>query len=523
MAEDNYPQQPSGNLANNQKPNDAINVNQDKTTFPYDLQRIANYEFFERLFFGHHFDAFNIRMQSDNFGKEYAKMRYVVANFPGLISKVIADLLFIEPPKIQVPDGDQKFVDALVSENKLRTQSYESALANSYYGDTVFKLRVGKRNPDDTKPTVIIEEITPKIYFPKINPYNVKEEPEEKELAWKVAYNGKEYLRCEIHYAGRIENKVYELEGNKIKAQVDGTYIGLTDLKPVEKTFINKSLIVHIPNWRAGARHFGISDYYDLETLFFAMNNRITKIDNILDKHSDPILAIPDGILDENGKVKKGKIGLFQRPPDADKNADPSYITWDANLESAMTEIEKLIDMTLMMSETAPGILGMDKGGFAESGRALKFKLLRTLAKAQRKQLYYREGLIDIIYRAQLLAKELSLEVDGVKLTKAPVKPEIVWSDGLPADMTELIDIESKRIDAGLTTKADSIMRIDDVDRDTAEKKAKEIDDENKIELPVVNTAANANSFGKNGESKNQNAGNNNQNNNINQGKSMSE
>lgn len=455
-----------------------------------DKSRLEHYEYYENLFMGNHFDAFAIKINNEIWSKEYRKMRYVVCNFAGLISKVIADMLFIEPPKILVKDGDQEYIDGIIRENKLRIKNYESALSNSYLGDALYKLRVGKRNPSDTESSVIIEDITPKIYFPHVNPSNVKSEPEVKELAWKLHIGDKEYVRKELHTVGKIENQLWLLEDDQLKSRESLTLLGKNAPPDEEQTKIDRSLIVHIANWRAGNRHFGLSDYFDLEQLFYAINNRVTKIDNILDKHSDPILALPEGILDERGQVRKEKLGLFERPEGVDKNSDPSYITWDANLESAISEIEKLVEMTFMMSETSPDILGMGQGQ-AESGRALKLKLLRTVAKAQRKQLYYTEGLREVIYTAQLLAKQYNIKIDGKTMQGNPVYPEIVWSDGLPTDMTELIEQEAARMDAGLTTKKDSLMRLDDIDEDTAEKKSKEIDKETELALPETG------SFGK--------------------------
>lgn len=490
MAEENYPQPATVDTPPTVQQSPVADIKSagvDRSEFPYidDVSRISGYEYYERLFKGDHFSAFSVKINSERYGKTYAKLRYIVANFPGLISRVVSDMLFIEPPKFKVDEGgDQEFVDALVKENHLRTVNYENALNNSALGDNLYKLRIGKRHKYDKVSTIIIEEVTPKIYFPLIDPYNEKGAPQEQELAWKVKIGDKEYLRKEIHTPGLIRNQLFELDGNKIGAATDIALLGIPGLKPAELTKIDRSLLIHIPNWRSSG-HFGVSDYYDLDTLFFAMNNRMTMIDNILDKHSDPILALPPGILDEKGMVRKEKLSMFERPEDATQENDPAYITWDAKLESAFTEIEKLVDMTFLMSDTAPDIFGMGKGQ-SDSGRALKYKLLRTIAKAQKKQLYYTEGLAEVIYVAQLLAKAWKVEVDGIALTKEPQKPDLIWADGLPADMTEMIDNESKRIDAGLTTKTASIMRLDDVDEDTAQKEVEAIREDSKLDIPQM-------------------------------------
>jgi hypothetical protein len=231
-------------------------------------------------------------------------------------------------------------------------------------GDALFKVRIGKRHPTNPKekPTVIIEDISPTIYFPDVDQFNVRQDPEKKELAWTFTRGDNSYLRKEIHYSGRIENKVYRMEDGKIKEEVGLEILGIPDLKPVVETKIDDSLLIHVPNWKTGRRYWGISDYFDLDSLFYAINNRMTKTDNILDKHSDPILAVPEGILDENGQVKKAKLGMVEIPAGVGEEGKPEYIVWNASLDNAFKEIEKLVEMFFMISETSPDILGMGQG-----------------------------------------------------------------------------------------------------------------------------------------------------------------
>lgn len=458
-----------------------------RLVFPYPTEqaRLQRYTFNDELFAGEHFAAFKIKVQNEHYNKNYAMLKYVAANFAGLISKLSADMLFGEPSKIKVPDGDQQFINALVDANKLHVQNYESALGNSRHGDALYKLRVGKLNPGDTESTVIIEDITPKIYFPHLDPSNVRGEPECKELAWEIKIGTQKYLRQELHYPGKIENKLWLLKEGKIGAPADLALLGIKDLQPEEATGIQESLIVHVPNWKDGSTHFGFDDYADLVPLFYAINNRMTKTENILDKHSDPILALPEGVLDEQGNVKKEAFHMFEIPSnDIGSTAKPEYIVWNASLESNFSHIEKLIDMLYMFSETTPDAFGMAKEGQgAASGRALKMKMLRTIAKINRKRLYYDAALKQVIYVAQLLAKQHKLKVDGVALTKAPVYPEIDWKDGIPVDSYEAVQEEQVRIESGTTSKKQAIMRLDDVDEDTAEKTLKEIKDEDALDM----------------------------------------
>jgi hypothetical protein len=449
-----------------------------------DKERLNNYDYFDKLYFGDHYTAFAIKGEKE-FTQRYNKLRYVVANFAGLMSRVMADMLFGERIVFDCTDkSNQVWMDGFMEDNGFIAQMYESALANSRRGDSIFKLRVGQlENSPSSKSTVIIEEVTPAIYFPVLDVNNGRYRPKEDVLAWVFEQQGKAYLHKETHRPGYIFHEIFEYDKNagKIKSQLSVEEFGF---KPVEETKVERSLIFHIPNVRDGSGFWGTSDYKDLEPLFFALNNRITKTDNILDKHSDPILAVPQGVLDENGKVNKSALNMFEVDNENPGFNKPEYIVWNANLDAAFKEIDKLVDLLFMFSEISPATMGMSKdGGQAESGRALKFKLLRTIAKRNRKKIYYDAALKKMLETAMELGKAWGIEIDGAKVAK-PEAPSIDWGDGVLNDETEQTDISVKRIDAGTISKADAIARLDGISPDDAKKKVKEIEAEGAVNLP---------------------------------------
>lgn len=486
---DNYPQAPSVDASGviTQEAQSFLG------TFPdlESLGRINDYDYHRKLFMGEHFEAFRVKIDDERFNRAYNRLRYVAVNFAGLISKIVADMLFGEPIVVKVPDGDQDFVDAFWAENQMDVQCYESALSNSYNGDAVFKTRIGQRNPGSSEnSTVITEDIMPKLYFPVLDPFNVRATPKEKVLAWTFKKGDKIYLRKEIHTPGLITNKIFEMQGNKIVQEVGLDVLGPVEgLYPQVPTGIDRSLITHVVNWKTGDRHFGLSDYYDLDSIFYAINNRISKVDNILDKHGDPILMLPPGILDEKGHVKKKALGVIEMGEG--ENNKPEYIVWDAKLESAFSEIEKLVDFMYLIGEISPDILGIGEGK-SESGRALKYKLMRTIAKVSRKKLYYDLAIKDVVYTAQLFAKANNVAVGGLRLKGEPVMPEIEWSDGLPNDIREQLENETMAIDAGLTSKKSAMMRIYGVDEVAADQMMKDMEMEMpKVQMPLMKIGQN--------------------------------
>lgn len=455
-----------------------------------DKARLEKYLYYDKLYSGDHFDAFSIKAE-DGFNTMYARLRYVVANFAGLASRVMADMLFGETITIDVKDKDlQNFIDGFQEQNQLFNQLYESELVNSRKGDDVFKLRVGPRNPTipDAPSEIIIEQIGPDFYFPQFSRNSSRGQSDQDVIVTQFEQPGPNdgknvtFLHKEIHTPGLIQHEVYEynVTQQRIVKQMRSEDFGWPE---EEETGVNRSLVFHVPNVRDGAGYWGTSDYRDLENLFFALNNRITKTDNILDKHSDPILAVPPGVLDENGDVRKERLGMFEVDNENPGFNKPEYVVWNANLDSAMTEIDKLVEFLFMFSEIAPATMGADKGGQAESGRALKFKLLATIRKRNRKKRYYDQAIKDMLITAAELSKFHKVAINDIIPTNIE-RPVIDWGSGLIPDETEEIENAVKRVDAGLSSRADEIARLDEITPDEAQKKVKEIDKEAAQDAP---------------------------------------
>ena len=454
--------------------------------YPYtdaDKARLSDYLYFNQLFDGAHFEAFKQKINSADYNAAYAKIRYVYVNFAGMISRLVADMLFGEPVTPQLENKDaQAWIEDFWKENDLDILFYESALSNSAAGDALLKLRVGKKRSVDKDNSVILEQVPESIYFPWIDGFNVSSEPETKELAWLFKIGDDTYLRREIHKYGTIYNEVYKMKGEKIEGKVPLSILGIKNLPDAQATQIDRHMLIHVPNWKTGKRHFGYSDYNDLDAIFYAINNRISMVDNVLDKHTDPILMVPPGVIDpKTGKAKKdGRVIEMGEGEDG----KPEYIVWDASLENAFKQIDKLVEFMYMVGEVAPDAFGMGQGQ-SDSGRALKYKLLRTIAKVNRKKLYYDKAIKESLYTAQLLAKAWGAKVKGKTFDWEPEIPELIWQDGLPADETELVENEVKKIDGDLTDQKTSIMKIHGIDEDAAQKMIDNIKKENEAKMPA--------------------------------------
>jgi hypothetical protein len=446
-----------------------------------DIDRLAKYDTYEKLFEGNHRIAFSKRLEqyAEQFAGDMSLVRYVVLPYPRIISTISADLLFEEQPKVVLEnETNQDFVDKLWYENSMWTTLYEEALVSSYKGDSVLRILA-------VDGQVKVDTVKPDVYFPVYNDNNVKAPVKEHILAYIQMIDEKQYLVVETYRVGEIETQVYGFKDGVI----DGEYnpMDMLGIKPIVKTNLGNgfSLIHHIKNWGMSGKFWGISDYEDLMDLFFAINNRLSRNEHILDKHGDPILAVPKNVLDKNGNVSIQKVKMIEKSshPMSGESDKPEYIVWDSKLESSFAQIDVLLEQLWISSQMSPTLFGLTKYGVAESGRALKYKLLRTLSLKHRKQMYWDNGIKSLIESAIEFARNNSLTSDGLSPAETEV-PVIYWQDGIIMDELEILEAEKGKLDYDLTTREDAISNIDGITSNEAEEKLqriqKEMDAKNK-------------------------------------------
>ena len=388
---------------------------------------------------------------------------WVAVNFSALVCSLASDLLFGEAPEFRGSDS----LPDILEDNKMDALLQEMGYSGAFRGDTVLKVRYDERP--------IIESVNPSLFFPEFEGDGSRE-MSRATLAWvkQVSQRNRpdyrhRYLRKEIHEPGLIRNELFRMEGNQIGNRVDlSTLPEYARVPEIEETGHDGLLVTHIPNWRIDTEFWGISDIWDLRALQRELSNRVSRIGDILDKHSSPKLLLPPGVMEFDERtqryyVRKETLEALEVDPEMDTNL-PRYLTWDARLESAFAQVDKLLELMMMVSETSPAALGMEKNGVSESGRALKYRLLRTLAKMNRKKRYFDAGLKEALYAAQVLE-----HVHGKGLK--PEDVEIDWQDGLPNDDIETMEVVSAGRASGVMSlrRAIRYQGVEDVDEELKE------------------------------------------------------
>ena len=417
---------------------------------------------------------------------------YIAVNIPRTIVTIAADLLAGEDLALEfdkeAAEADQERVKAIWQRNDMQTLLYENALDTGYAGDGVWT--VGRKVDDGSETGEAIIKTQPaENWFPETNPDDVRDIVKHR-LAWTKTWDdtsgAKEYLRVVVHERGRVLHELYELKGGKIKAlatDAEWAHFYPNGQPDEEQEGVkDEFLVVHVPNFRTARNLFGDSDYTGQKPLFATIDMHMTQASGILDRHSDPSLALPWDLwmkLTEGGKkrIDKMEMEIIALGENGEK---PEYITWDGKLADVFELIDKAMAQLAMTSDTAPQLLGRKEWGGDVSGRALKIMLLRTLAKVNRKRRYFTAALEKVLELAQL--------IEGAK---EAVKVNIVWPDGLPADVLEAIEVMDRRLSNETIGRKRAIQRLDDTTPDHAQDILDEIDEDDRSTEAAVGRNAN--------------------------------
>ena len=439
-------------------------------------ERIENYIRYELIRLGKHEEAFKkyIEQAGSTYRRDinqgYPSLFYVI-NIAKEISRVSADMLFGEIPKITVEDSNQQeWLDNAIEKIGLFKTLYEGADFGSAKGDSVFRITLKDGE-------LSVAPINPGVYFPEINPHNVSEIPERVEIRQPIKIEDVSYILITTYEGGDISYRVVDKHGDPYPESA--SYLQEQGLEDASiKIDENSELVFHVKNSGVPTMFFGESDYNDLELLFYSIDNRFSRINSILDKHSSPILEVDQKIftsIREGGGFVPSLVSLGDGFDNQDNPVSSRYVVWDGKLQDSFEQLSRAIDMVLMISEISPSLVGKDMaGGAAESGRALKYRLIRTLAMKSRKEMYWGSMIKKLLWSLQDVSFQNKWTVAG-KVSGEPLKVSVEWQDGIINDTIEQMEIVERQLANGLISEEDAIVQINGIDKDQAEKRLAEI------------------------------------------------
>ncbi len=390
-----------------------------------------------------------------------------IVPIPATLSEINADLLFGEMPLFNFQDEKQNELVQNLVRNKLERDLLELATYTSALGTVFWKFFKTDGNTNyefiQANKAIWTEDINGLVdvmFFEEIVPENLK--------AIQIKKN-RVYL-IEEHF---VENNQYTILRYKILVDKNTGKIKeviFNEDEDVEKPEgVDFLPIVKVVNIGMMGSILGKSDYQGKEQLFAEIDNRVDQINFVLQENADPWKFVPPGILDPKGRFRRQDGKTIEKGASGTDNT-VDIVTWDASLDAAFRQIEKMVKMVFFTSRISSPIAGLENdksGGAVESGRALKWRSINTFSMINKKRRYYDNSLRQAF---EILSK-LDDDYKALPIDKLVIE----WQDGLPQDSTEKVENVAKQIQNGILSHLKAIQQINEVDEDTAQKELDQI------------------------------------------------
>lgn len=429
---------------------------------PADIDRIAGYETRTALLNSkflsqvdpdkmEHFRGQIIRALALNKPIGQDSTERMVLSTPAFISETWSELLFLEAPEITSAaqsDAENEWLSEFVTENDLHPMWLEDAIDTSALGEVVWKLRM-----DEGADVPSVETLDPRLVVPRFNPMNRRDVRRIDVLAKLDESNGRITYMVEMHSRGLIEYKTVVVDEQwMIYDERDGVNAAGVEIPPQVPTGVDDFLVIWVPNYRRSRAFWGVSDYHGMEKHFDEINQRVSRISTCLDILSNPKLQGPDDYLDDQGRFRFANAKYYPRTKD---DPEITAIIWDPMLQHHLAALDGYIEKALSYSGIWAGLFNPDKGGQAESGRALKLRMMKTTWRTAKKQIYMGAA----IKRLCRVAEELQ-QAQRSGLGFEAAKPDIEWSEIVPQDELEAAQTEGLLSRFQLTSRKASLRRL---------------------------------------------------------------
>jgi len=381
----------------------------------------------------------------------------IAANLPELLCNVWADATWSDPPTIELPStkGDDAWGEIDRANSWTDIGAWESVFGAAFSGHSIVRLY---RDEERTVSPVVIEEISPAIYFPVLRPGSARV-VDFVVLAWEedraepLSTRSDVWQIREIH---RIEDGRYTITKEERKAD-RGQAFGMVSRLVTDLDFL-PFVDLHAKRWRG--RYWGVSELERNLSLFDSIDNTLSNVGEILEYHGKPMLQVPYSSL-FGGTLKKGadRVLGIRRHEEADV---ARYITFDGQISAQIENLDKTLELAFLTAEVPRTYFGFDAGQSSPSGTSLKLQLQNYLKKAarwQRADSVRQEAIVDY-----------ALRITG-GFEEAARIAKITSGSPLPADDEQEARIETTLYGQGLSSRRTSLTklrRVEDVDEEIA-------------------------------------------------------
>lgn len=392
--------------------------------------------------------------------KDAKDIVYISHPIPSRISDFYGDFVGGDTDKMVIKAGndkEQEFVDSIVYENDLKEKITDFATTQSIAGYCWLYLW------KDESDIFHIDEIAPDQVFPQpdgsIIVATYKRDPAD-------PLNQRLFLYVQ-HF--KMESGDVVIERTAWKTDEKGVVTEQISLKVIAE-LIGRTLepttridnLDELPFRKVSNGKNDKSDYADIIPQLAEINERVTQNSTQFLKNMDAKMQLPAGMADEEGKVQPFDYILM----DSKDQPNASYIT---NSNPMMADAREHILHELKIIELATGVpmWALTKGSQPDRVETMRIQMFQAIRKTNRKRAKLKRAIQDMF--------RMAFKLNGLDSTE---DVSIKFSDVLPKDDTELTNIETAKVGAGLSSKRSAIMRLEGVDEEEAEKELEVIKNE---------------------------------------------
>lgn len=383
------------------------------------------------------------------------RREYIPDPLPGLISRAYADLLVGEPPSIQAfSESDQENLDQIVAMSDLASQAHVAAQISSSEGEVWWKVYADRMVSDRPVIEFVSRENVLALWRGRtpvsIAFVSVLSNDEDKTVMRLL----------EVHEPGRVLNLLYqgthEVLGNRVPLQRVPELADLPDEWRHGLGVMLAGRIINKPS--VGYANLGRSDYHGCEMLFLSLNEASTIGVENARLTAKKRLFVDRKYLDAKGDMPAGAdVFLLDNKDFGDGEKSGVYaIEYSFDADQLIQYQRDLVDKIITRAGLVAQWVGASVDGRAETGTALRVRMVPAVLATQGKALHFGKGMREALTAAQLV-DNLGQQAGGFErpYTTASEPPSIEFTDSIPPDGVE----EAQRLATLVSTELQSKYR----------------------------------------------------------------
>jgi hypothetical protein len=357
-----------------------------------------------------------------------------------------AQLLFSEPAKVTIEgDIEAAALERFIEDNDLHTFLFAAAQRIAAEGEG--GLRIARDDEVDT-PLITFEPAEHVIWSTRYGKQEggvviLEVEDDKKRVFRMLVWHSPSLIRRRLH------------RGDKVSL---GPAIGFSmgpaefrDLKPEVLTGVEAPTLIP---WLNGPD--GLPDLAGCGPLIAQLEDAFSVGWRKMDA-SEPQVFLANNLFDEKGRADiRGKPIVMRKGMPAGTDDKPedwiSKMRWEIGAEDHVRYVEAIKEEILSRAGYSLSSWGLERGGSADSGKALRLRQSRTLLTRMSKELMARGALQDMF--SVVLGMMLSRQDTSL------LKPEVAFADGMPSDRGELAEELKVLREASLISTAQALREL---------------------------------------------------------------